>query len=414
MLLFGLVVLVTLLGLGVHVALLHRRHYSPDAPLAVHLRSSPNSSAATHSPLSAPPPRAAAIPEITGSCSNSSPHRLLGRQVHVLAFLDRPEDSNRHGFFCDFVRSFTSHSPSVPLTVLGWMPGLRQLPHRHTREFFLGSKVTVLLAYLKGMLRQGDAREEDLVLFSDATDVVWQRPVEDIFGLFLSDHRCDILLGVEKDCWPPSFVSLYPPAPASAVYRHINSGSFIGRLSALVRFLEAATLDLPRYKQHELFYDASGKYVNHPPPQRYRQSTSLAPPVYRRNDQIVFSMLYFEGSHNVSLDFGAQLFQSYQLSKADLAAELFWDGHKQRVTHRPNTVPVALHFNGPSKIHYTPELRSRLKTTWLPDNQVARSHFVCLVNRARYPSPFDIAGVDYQADSLSFESFDFPQTCSDQ
>ena len=393
------VLLVSLLSLVVHLVLLHRRHLSSEAPLPAPLL---ETTPFVHTTPPTPPRQV---------CGPSAPHRLLGRGVHVAVFLDRPEDSSHNGFFCDFVRSFVSRSGQVPLKVLGWTPGLGQRPQRHTREFFLGSKVTVLLAYLAGLLRQDLAETDDLVLFADATDVVWQRPVLDIFRLFL-DQSCDILLGVEKDCWPPSFLSLYPAAPESAVYRHINSGSFVGRLSALVRFLEEATLDLPRYRPHELFYDVNGRYLNHRSPQQ--DTSELAPPVYRRNDQIVLSMLYFERKHNVSLDFGAQMFQSYQLSHADIAAELHWNGQKSRVVHIPDTVPIALHFNGPSKIHYTPELRSRLKSTWLPDREVEDSHSIYLVNRAFYPSPFDTAGVDYQIGKKLFKRFAFSQTCSEE
>ncbi len=68
--------------------------------------------------------------------------------------------------------------------------------------------------------------DNDVVLFVDGYDVLFQSTSENILNLFL-EMNVPFVISVEKYCWPDSHLAPdYPKSPTS--FKYINSGSYIG------------------------------------------------------------------------------------------------------------------------------------------------------------------------------------------
>ena len=94
-----------------------------------------------------------------------------------------------------------------------------------------GHKINLVREYLKSL------PDSDTVLFIDAYDVMFVDTIQTIFERF-EGFDCDILFAAEKSCWPdPTMASEFP---LSTLYRYLNSGAYIGRVSALKEFLNEA------------------------------------------------------------------------------------------------------------------------------------------------------------------------------
>jgi len=228
-------------------------------------------------------------------------------------------------------------------------PGdLKQL---YNHAFYLGSKPTLLLRWIESQQFGAD----DLILFTDSSDVVFQmghREIEDLLEEMMgwgceggaataatdsttssrssSSSSCcydAILVSGEHDIWPPSFQPLHsqyvasesylrnsrllhlPPsfdrASTPGYYRGLNSGTIIGRASRLAPFLRALISERVEYEQHHLVYNSRGSIdregqqdivVEGPlrdPDTFAPLARYIVPGVYKRNDQIITAMLYF-------------------------------------------------------------------------------------------------------------------------
>jgi hypothetical protein len=258
-------------------------------------------------------------------------------------------------------------------------------------------------------------------------------------------------------------------SPANAIHKYLNSGAFIGRLDALIQFLNATISDRPEFNVHELFYDPNGQIVDHSQiGSRDEWIHRLPPhafpaPVYRRSDQAIISMLLFSGQFDIKLDYFARMFQPVQLRNP--WDSLWWDETDEWIPHivdqlphhahafsasastsklsfQPDTsvselltqrnltkifrlanskIPVyqrrpagALHFNGPSKQYFLNSVyQQHLREALAHDAFVERFHRVYLVDRAWSPPQLDVDGVDFDSKhSPGIQRFDF-KSCID-
>ena len=392
-----------------------------------------------------------------GSPSQAAP--ILPFRLHVITAVNGVD---RAGLLCHFFRSALWHQ--IPVTVLGWdtLPPLLHHSHSntttslndsrllrnrsdlvqlYTQEFYLGSKLTLLRRHI---LAQGYGAD-DLIVLTDSTDVLLQQPLPSLeralVHLLSPSNYSVVVTSAEHDLWPPSFSFLYDKyhaTPAYAAnrgllnltnnnntrlhaegyYRGLNGGTFIGRASLLLPILDALIADRPEYVEHHLVYNAEGSItaggeeavrISGPllhPDTLEVVDDYLVPGVYKRNEQITWSLLYLAQSTpspsspgNLSLapiviDDAAFLLQTMQLTVEDVAARLrlalandtqlagrlralsWWTDAVWRPTIRNGTrvrpiddivvaamqvdqrlmtrdspphVPLLVHYNGPSK-----------------------------------------------------------------
>ena len=81
----------------------------------------------------------------------------------------------------------------------------------------------------------------ELVMFVDGYDVIFLDTLSVIEKRF-TGFQCDILFAAEKTCWPSTDRSDYFP-PSDTPYRFLNSGAFIGKAGALLKFLHQDVAD---------------------------------------------------------------------------------------------------------------------------------------------------------------------------
>ena len=91
-----------------------------------------------------------------------------------------------------------------------------------------GQKINLILRQIK------DLPDHDVVLFTDAYDVFFAMGLDAIVGKYLG-FKSDIVLAAEQYLWPDQSVA-FPPTHTK--YRYLNSGTFIGRVGELKRFLQ--------------------------------------------------------------------------------------------------------------------------------------------------------------------------------
>ena len=84
-----------------------------------------------------------------------------------------------------------------------------------------------------------DLPDHDVVVFTDAFDVFYARPVEEVVGRFL-EAKTGVLLAAEQYLWPDK--SLRFP-PVETPYRYLNSGCLVGRVGELKRILSSPIED---------------------------------------------------------------------------------------------------------------------------------------------------------------------------
>lgn len=101
-----------------------------------------------------------------------------------------------------------------------------------------GTKLQMMLDFLL----RGDVNDHDIVMFIDAYDVIILADKQQILNKFLA-MNIPFLIAAEKSCgspepgWNPMLYSgLFPPSPSS--FRYINTGTYIGYVGYLKRWLE--------------------------------------------------------------------------------------------------------------------------------------------------------------------------------
>ena len=116
-----------------------------------------------------------------------------------------------------------------------------------------GHKVSLLREYLDTL------PEHDVVLFTDAYDVIYNTGIEEITRRYLGFKK-KVVFSAEQYIWPDkSLADKFPQCDTK--YKYLNSGTFIGRVDELKKIL--ADAEIAEYEDDQLFYQKaflSGKY----------------------------------------------------------------------------------------------------------------------------------------------------------
>jgi len=159
-----------------------------------------------------------------------------------------------------------------------------------------GMKINLLRDYIK------DLPDHDVILFTDAYDVMYDRDLETITRRFIG-FKTKSLFSAETSCWPDeSLKDEYPESETP--YRFLNSGTFITEVGQLKSLLQDPIED---YEDDQLYYtrkflsnefdmklDYEGYIFQTNEPQVQVQNESIYNPRTR-----VFSCIYHGNGGNV-------------------------------------------------------------------------------------------------------------------
>ena len=98
-----------------------------------------------------------------------------------------------------------------------------------------GQKLNLLLRYIT----TNNLSDHDVILFTDAYDVLYLRELDEVLGRFLG-FKHEVIFSAEQYLWPNKNLR-FPPAPTK--YRYLNSGTFVGRVGELKRMLAVPLKD---------------------------------------------------------------------------------------------------------------------------------------------------------------------------
>lgn len=214
-----------------------------------------------------------------------------------------------HFFLALLLRS--AEAQGLRPTVLGYGDP-RFVTHRYIGGVDSGMKVEHVRNALAAL------PETDVVLFTDAFDVIAVRPLgEELLAAFES-FRADVVVSAEKNCYPDATrASDYPLADRSRTYPYLNSGGYMGRVWAL------------RWLMHSHYW-------------RLRES-----------DQRFFTSLYLRHAQlgcgpDIVIDHEARIFQTMNVDGPQLVRR---DGPREApfVNSVTGSRPFFLHFAGPYK-----------------------------------------------------------------
>ena len=109
-----------------------------------------------------------------------------------------------------------------------------------------GFKIEALTAWARA--GGGGVRDDDLVLFVDAYDVVLAQGVRDTIADRFAAANASVVFSAEAHSWPDASVGATVVGAATAApYPHLNSGAFVGTFRAVKRLLEATSRDVERH-----------------------------------------------------------------------------------------------------------------------------------------------------------------------
>lgn len=200
----------------------------------------------------------------------------------------------------------------------------------------LGSKIELVQEYAATL----DAN--DILMFVDAYDVLFLEPathLKDRVG-----HATRVIFGAETNPAPDAAVSLIAP-PAATRFRFLNSGTYIGRVSAVRSMLRSIVADIDR---------------NHGTLDRYRL-----------DDQRWFNRFWLAHPDRVLLDSQCHYFQT--LHDVDVEA-VYFDEESTLVSAAvaPPSTPCAIHGNG-NGIATFHNLTAQLAARGWPDDSPLRA-----------------------------------------
>lgn len=170
--------------------------------------------------------------------------------------------------------------------------------------------------------------KEDIIFFVDAWDVVFASSLDEVYEKFKT-FRCPIVIGAEKNCFPPNFKKEYDKLPSFSSYKYLNSGVIIGYKDAIMEVLEA--MDAPNL------------------PQDYRNNITQTN--YHFNDQAYYMDLFLRQPVEMRLDYTCFIAQNLQDVTED---ELGFSEHRI-INNETKSYPSIFHWNGSSKDKWSRE-----------------------------------------------------------
>lgn len=170
----------------------------------------------------------------------------------------------------------------------------------------------------------------DVILFTDAFDVMFTGSSEDILTAFLAE-KAPIIFSAECGCWPHVIEDVnvclhkYPSSPTP--YRYLNSGTWIGYAKEATEMLA------------EVIRGAGNNFA-------------------QANDQKLVADMYISGKHGIKLDFYNKLFQSMHMTLdrplpyCNPVKDIVRTKDGRFLNERTNSKPAVLHFNGGGKAYH--------------------------------------------------------------
>lgn len=241
------------------------------------------------------------------------------RKIHAVTYASHQGSDDR---FCRAVESAVRHD--IKLTILGW----------GVKWEGLSQKLLASHSYAKSL------PPTDIILFTDAFDVLFTNKVDQIYENFIalsSETDSKIIFSAECGCWPHVMEDRavcftgYPKSPTP--YRYLNSGTWIGYADSSVIMLE------------QIIKEAGTNFKN-------------------ANDQKLVADMYINDRYGIKLDFYNKIFQSMHMTldaplpmcnPVDDIALL----NSKWVNKRTKGLPSVLHFNGGGK-RYHLNMESRM------------------------------------------------------
>lgn len=183
-------------------------------------------------------------------------------------------------------------------------------------------RLGVKLNELYNFVNRPSLKLNDIILFTDAYDVYYSGDKSTILNRFIQMDK-PIVFGAELCCYPDNTkTSLYPET--NSEFKYLNSGLFIGRVSAFRECMKNYTFD------DDI------------------------------NDQLWWTNTFLNNQDIIGLDYSNQLFLNcVWLNKEDI---VFSNG---KVTYKEST-PQLIHGNGPSKYIIDPMLEYAKKNIIIP------------------------------------------------
>lgn len=180
-----------------------------------------------------------------------------------------------------------------------------------TDENFPGYVAAKIDKHIEFLQQHGSSY--DHVLFCDAGDTFYARPLEDIWKAYQM-FNAPLVISAEPKCFPfnEKLQSVYPPSPTR--WRFINSGHYMGETAVLLQCL--------RYMQ-TLYKDKD----------------------LQDNDQLCWHAAFSKGLLRPALDYHCRLFQPMANSRGDVEQRDDGKVHNKLT----GSYPCAIHFNGRTK-----------------------------------------------------------------
>jgi hypothetical protein len=226
--------------------------------------------------------------------------------------------------FCRAVESAVRNK--FDLIILGW-----GVPWRG-----LSQKLEAAHGYAKSL------PPRDIILFTDAFDVLFTGDPEEIKRIFLQSNAT-VIFSAECGCWPHVIENggrdcfqRYPQSPTP--YRYLNSGAWIGYAAQAAQMLEI------------VIKEAGNNFAN-------------------ANDQKLMADLFMSKRVDIQLDYYNTIFQSMHmtldppLKHCNPVDDLQFDSVSKRWVNRvTHGKPAVIHFNGGGKkVHLPMEAKSWYK-----------------------------------------------------
>ena len=234
-------------------------------------------------------------------------------KIHTVTYASHGGSDDR---FCRAVESAIRHD--VDIILLGW--GVKWTG--------LSQKLEAAHSFAKSL------PEKDVILFTDAYDVMFTAKTSAIYERFLAlsaRTKSRIIFSAECGCWPHVMedkeicLSKYPVSPTP--YRYLNSGTWIG-------YAEESAVML-----QEIISEAGKDFAN-------------------ANDQKLVADMYMEGRNGIKLDFYNEIFQSMHMTLdpplpyCNPISDVKLTNDKRWKNARTGSTPAVFHFNGGGKSHH--------------------------------------------------------------